>query len=135
MAKPIPICPRCGLPATRTQSPTIGIKNRCVPCGLWSRGSKPLRDEAGHWAFAQLLSARRDAHLHFDPLWKEGYIDKETACVLLAQELGIERNDCRIHLMSAEVARCVPRAVKAIRSSLDLVMRDHDLNRSWQLWE
>lgn len=117
MAKSIPICPRCGNLATQTLKPT-GLKSRCEPCGLWSRGSKPLRDEAGHQAHRALIRARRDAHLYFHPLWKEGLVDRETAYELLAQELGIERDACHMRLMEAEVARRVPRAVKAIRASL-----------------
>lgn len=117
MAKPIPICPRCGQPATQTLTPK-GRKSRCEPCGLWSKGSKPLRDEAGHQAHGARVRARQNAHLCFDPLWKEGLVDRESAYKLLAQELGIERDACHMSLMEAEVARRVPRAVKAIRASL-----------------
>lgn len=117
VVKPIPICPRCGQPATQTLKPT-GLKSRCDPCGLWSRGSKPLRDEAGHKAHIKRLRARQDAHLFFDPLWKEGLVDRDTAYELLAQELGIERDACHMSQMDFEVARRVPRAVKAIRASL-----------------
>lgn len=117
MAKPIPICPRCGQLASQTLKPT-GLKSRCEPCGLWSRGSKPLRDEAGHRAHRARVRARRDAHLFFDPLWREGLIDREVAYAMLAQELGIERDACHMRLMDAEVARRVPRAAKAIRACL-----------------
>lgn len=117
VAKPIPICPRCGQPATQTLTPT-GRKSRCEPCGLWSRGSKPLRDEAGHQAHGARVRARQNAHLCFDPLWKEGLVDREIAYELLARELGIERDACHMSLMGAEVALRVPRAVKSIRASL-----------------
>ncbi|MHB2211492.1 zinc-finger-containing protein [Methylobacterium sp. CM6257] len=117
VVKPIPICPRCGQPATQTLKPT-GLKSRCEPCGLWSRGSKPLRDEAGHRAHITRVRARRDAHLFFDPLWREGLLDRDTAYELLARELGIERDACHMSRMDFEVARRVPRAVKAIRAAL-----------------
>src|SRR5438067_898121 len=97
-----------------------GLKSRCEPCGLWSRGSNPLRDEAGHHAHGARVRARQDAHRFFDPLWKEGLVDRDTAYELLAQELGIERDACHMSLMDAEVARRVPRAVKAIRAYLAL---------------
>lgn len=117
VAKPIPICPRCGQLASQTLKPT-GLKSRCEPCGLWSRGSKPLRDEAGHRAHITRVRARRDAHLFFDPLWREGLLERDTAYELLARELGIERDACHMSQMEFEVARRVPRAVKAIRASL-----------------
>lgn len=117
VAKPIPICPRCGQPATQTLTPT-GRKSRCEPCGLWSKGSKPLRDEEGHRTHGARVRARQNAHLFFDPLWKEGLVDREIAYELLAQELGIERDTCHMSLMDAEVARRVPHAVEAIRAFL-----------------
>jgi hypothetical protein len=117
MAKPIPICPRCGQLATQTLKPT-GLKSRCEPCGLWSRGSKPLRDEAGHRAHITRVRARRAAHLFFDPLWREGRVDRDTAYELLAHELGIARDACHMSQMEFEVARRVPRAAKTIRATL-----------------
>lgn len=120
MPKPIPICPRCGQPATQTLT-LAGRKSRCEPCGLWSKGSKPLRDEAGHQAHGARVRARQNAHLLFDPLWKKGLVDRDTAYELLAQELGIQREACHVSLMEAEIARRVPRAVKAISRRLRVV--------------
>lgn len=122
MAKPIPICPRCGQPATRCETPT-GLKNRCEPCGLWSRGSKPLRDEAGHLAERDRITARRNAHAVFDRLWLEGHLQREVAYVWLAQELGIERDLCHMSLMDTETAQHALKAAKAIRASLEKTIK------------
>nr|WP_157196590.1 zinc-finger-containing protein [Methylobacterium sp. 88A] len=111
------LCPHCGQPAT--QLVTIhGIRNRCLPCGLWSRGNKPLRDETSHRAMRARIVARRNAHTTLDLLWKEGLMDRETAYERLAQELGIERGACHMSKMDVETARRVPPAVKLIRASL-----------------
>lgn len=46
-------------------------------------------------------------------------MDRETAYMRLAQELGIDRDACHMGLMDAEMAKRVPAAVKAIRSRYD----------------
>ncbi|NEU14433.1 hypothetical protein G3T14_20225 [Methylobacterium sp. BTF04] len=111
-----PICPRCGQPAVKVILSSGRHRNRC--CGLWSAGDKPLRDEVGHRAAWELKSARREAHTHFDRLWKEGRLEREAAYVRLAQELGIERDACHMSSMDAEIAKRVPAVVKEIWTSL-----------------
>lgn len=65
------------------------------------------------------IVTRRNAHTaSFDPLWKEGLMDREAAYERLAQELGIEREACHMSKMDVEMARRVPPAVKVIRASL-----------------
>lgn len=91
-------CPKCGYPAraVRTQ---YGQRNSC--CGLWSWGTKPLVDGATH-------EARMAAHAAFDPIWQSGRLSRSKAYKLLAQRLGIAKDDCHMSLMPAEVAARVP---------------------------
>ncbi len=116
-AVPIPICPRCGQPALQRMMPN-GLKSRCEPCGLWSAGNKPLRDEAGDRATWELKSARNAAHQAFDPLWREGLLDRDEAYQRLALELGIDPEKAHMTAMDAETARRVPAAVRVIGAKL-----------------
>lgn len=94
------------------------MKSRCEPCGLWSKGNRPLRDAEEHRARFELRRARHNAHATFDRLWQEGHLAREAAYMRLAQELGIAPELCHMSLMDTETARRVPAAVRAIRASL-----------------
>jgi len=114
---PIPICPSCGQPASQRMSPN-GLKSRCEPCGLWSAGNRPLRDEAGHRAVWDRKNARHGAHQAFDPLWREGLLDRDDAYQQLALELGIDAGKAHMGSMGVETARRVPAAVRSIKARL-----------------
>lgn len=73
----------------------------------------PRRDEAGHRAAWELKSARNAAHAAFDPLWRSGLLERETAYLLLPQEFGITPEEAHMSRIDANIARRVPAAVKA----------------------
>lgn len=113
---PASLRPPCGRPVAQVTLSSGRRRNRC--CGLWSVGDKPLRDEAGHRAAWELKSARNAAHAAFDPLWQSGLLERESAYVLLAQELGITPEKAHMSRMDANIAQRVSAAVKAIQASL-----------------
>lgn len=55
-------------------------------------GTQPL----GRLAGARLRKAKSQAHAAFDPLWRDGEMDRNQAYAWLAGELGIEPEDCHI---------------------------------------
>lgn len=93
-----PICPKCGLAAIRTKT---RYGDRFSHCGLHAGGQHPLVSAETH-------AARNAAHAVFDPLWKRGLVSRATAYKALADALGIDRKDCHMKLMTAEMARRVP---------------------------
>jgi len=103
-----PICPLCDQPATK-QVTRFGLRFGC--CGLWAWGRHPLADRETH-------QARRAAHDAFDPIWRRGLTSRSNAYKLLAQELGITKNECHMKLMNARLARRVPEVATIILEKL-----------------
>jgi hypothetical protein len=60
-----------------------------------------LSDAATH-------EARKAAHASFDALWKSGLLSRGRAYKLLAEAMGMTRDECHMKLMTAEQARHVP---------------------------
>jgi hypothetical protein len=103
-------CPKCGDKPTRTET-RYGPRLDC--CGLWAWGDHPLADMETH-------EARKAAHAAFDTLWKFGTISRGHAYKLLAEAMGLSRDDCHMKLMTAEQAQRVPAIAAQIRRGLDL---------------
>jgi hypothetical protein len=93
-----PICPKCGNEA-RTAMTQYGVRAFC--CDLWSWDCAPLVDAETH-------EARKAAHESFDRVWKERQMSRGQAYRLLADRMGLTREQCHMKLMDAETARRVP---------------------------
>ena len=109
-ARPVPVCPTCGGTATEIRT-RYGIKASC--CGLWSWDRHPLVDKATH-------EARKAAHAAFDPVWRvpdPAYVgfSRSVAYSMLAEELGIPREECHMKMMDKDTALRVPAACAVIR--------------------
>jgi len=69
---------------------------RCEPCQAHV-GCHPDSSEAlGRPANAQLRYARHQAHLRFDPMWKNGNLSRSGAYGWLADRLGIPKHKTHI---------------------------------------
>ena len=101
-------CPTCGNAPKRTDT-RYGLRLGC--CGLWAWGEHPLADAATH-------EARKAAHAAFDTLWKERLIKRGHAYKLLAEAMGMTRDECHMKLMTAEQARRVPAIAARMREEL-----------------
>lgn len=77
-------------------------------CGLWAWGNHPLADQETH-------EARKAAHAAFDPIWHFGMASRGHAYQLLAEAMGLSREQCHMKLMTAEQARRVPAIAAEIR--------------------
>ena len=87
----------------------------CKPCdayvGCHPGSSVPL----GILANAELRQAKRDAHLEFDRLWKEGQITRSKAYIVLARLMLSNPKNTHIGMMTVEqckrvIALCQPLA-------------------------
>lgn len=76
-----------------------------------SDGTLPL----GRLANPALRKAKREAHAAFDPLWKEGSMDRRQAYAWLANEMKLDRFDCHIGLFNCQQCRQVVEIVRAYR--------------------
>lgn len=103
-------CPKCGRTPVRTET-RYGLRLDC--CGLWAWGHHPLADRETH-------EARKAAHAAFDTLWKSGIVNRGHAYKLLAEAMGLHRDDCHMKLMTAEQAQRVPAIADKIRQQLTL---------------
>jgi hypothetical protein len=104
-----PACPKCDQQPKVTHT-KFGWRRDC--CGLWGWGeSAPLVDKETH-------EARSYAHKVFDSLWQSGLVDRSRAYALLAQELGLTRDECHMKIMDKETARRVPAAAHEIGKRL-----------------
>ncbi len=92
-----PTCPKCGKAAKMTKTK---YGNRFFCCGLHSWGGKKLISRENH-------TARKNAHLSFDRIWKEGLMDRSSAYTWLAKQLRIKKIDCHMGLMDTETANRV----------------------------
>jgi hypothetical protein len=97
----IPICPRCGEPATITTT-RLGARADC--CGLRSWDMKPL-------VSMETMEARKRAHATFDPIWQTGAMTRSEAYRRLAVTMGMSRTECHISVMNENQARRVAEVV------------------------
>lgn len=101
-------CPKCDGQPVQTET-RFGLRLDC--CGLWAWGSHPLADRETH-------EARKAAHAAFDPIWKGGLASRGHAYGLLAEAMGLSREQCHMKLMTAEQAQRVPAIADDIRKAL-----------------
>ena len=70
--------------------------------------AKPL----GRLADKELRQAKQAAHAAFDPLWRDNKKKRKAAYTWLAEQLGINVNDCHIGMFDVDMCRRVVAACK-----------------------
>lgn len=98
-------CPDCGRPAWLVGGNAIYPRRpelhskffwRCVPCdsyvGCHPGTTKPL----GRLANEPLRKARMRLHAMLDPLWRSGAMRRNDAYAMLAEGLGIAKQNCHV---------------------------------------
>ena len=103
-------CPKCGEEPVCTDT-KFGLRLDC--CGLWAWGNHPLVDRETH-------EARKAAHAAFDPIWRSGMTGRGHAYKLLAEAMGLSKDDCHMKRMTAQQAQRVPAIAEKIRQQLAL---------------
>ena len=102
------MCPKCGGRPFRAQT-RYGLRISC--CGMWAWGEHPMADAETH-------EARKKAHAAFDPIWRDKLMSRGRAYKLLAEEMGMTRDQCHMKLMTADQASLVPDIAAKIKDQL-----------------
>ena len=108
-----PICPYCGNGAKLAKGDVVygGRADlaslwfwRCVPCSAWVGTHRGTKEPLGRLANGELRTAKRRAHWAFDSLWQKGSMSRGQAYKWLAEELGLDVEEC--HIGEFNLARC-----------------------------
>lgn len=88
----------------------------CDPCKAWVGCHRGTDNPLGRLANAELRQAKSAAHSVFDQIWKRGLMPRYKAYSWLADQLGIDREDCHIGMFDVDTCE---RVVLISRSKLD----------------
>jgi hypothetical protein len=117
------VCTYCGNPARLTSGAEI-YRHRpdlhhlmfwhCYPCDAYvgchkNSDAVPL----GRLANKTLRAWKQSAHAAFDPLWKNGEMKRKDAYAWLAEELGIDVEECHIGMFDEALCERVVQVVKS----------------------
>lgn len=128
------VCPYCGENAEFVNGNRIystpGPWNRlwfwaCFDCLAWvgchkrnhqygRKGDEPF----GILANEELRNAKRHVHRLLDPLWQQKGISRKEAYRVLADAMGISKNDCHVGMFDLERCREAYRALMKVHREL-----------------
>ena len=122
------MCPYCGGRSEYTSSREVyhgkdyGMIYLCRPCEAYVGCHQGTAIPLGRLANAELRSAKMEAHRMFDPLWKDGDMNRHNAYAWLARELGLPTRYCHIGMFDVDqcqkvVEACVSLVNKKFRES------------------
>jgi len=118
------VCPYCAKDTEYVDSKVIygtsyGMIYRCEPCGAHVGTHKKNGEALGSLANGTLRQARKDAHKHFDPMWKKaveaGKAKDEargSAYKWLSSKTSIPPELCHIGMMTEDQCELVINACK-----------------------
>lgn len=69
---------------------------RCAPCDAYVGTHKGTVKPLGRVANATLRTLKQQAHVAFDPMWRDSKMSRSEAYIWLASKLGIPRKKCHI---------------------------------------
>lgn len=115
-------CPYCGTPASIRDSSEIygrsyGLALICArfpTCNSFVGCHVESGLPKGTIANAELREWRKRAHAAFDPVWKDGTMNRHAAYKWLAMQLKIERDECHIGMFNVDMCREVVRRVGSV---------------------
>lgn len=94
------VCPFCGHQVTKVSNAIIygkqygsGMCYKCTHCDAYV-GCHPDGQPLGTLANKETRELRKKCHSIFDVVWKLGGIDRNKCYKILAERLGIPREDC-----------------------------------------
>ena len=79
----------------------------CRSCDAYCGVHKGTDISLGRLANAELRLWKKEAHLHFDALWKQKYLKRRDAYRLLSEHLQIPKEYCHIGMFSVSTCKRV----------------------------
>lgn len=108
-----PTCPYCGKLSEFVKGNVVYAHRRdlwdkpfylCAPCDAYVGCHPNSVNPLGRLANEELRKAKMLAHRAFDPIWREGSLNRRTAYCWLAKRLEIPEAECHIGMF--DVAMC-----------------------------
>lgn len=106
------VCPYCKAATLYVDSAVIygksfGMIYLCKPCDAYCGVHKGTDKALGRLADAELRYWKKEAHKHFDAIWKEGYRERGKLYEQLANHLNIPIEYCHIGMFSIGTCKMV----------------------------
>ena len=104
-------CPYCGNPTELVDSSEIygqaygGMCYYCVPCQAWVGCHKDSTKSLGRLADKNLRKLKHLAHEAFDPIWKDGYMSRSEAYLMLSRAFELPIGQTHIGMFNEELCR------------------------------
>lgn len=103
------LCNYCGGATEYVDSSIVyrrsyGMIYYCRPCHAWVGVHRGTNRPLGRLANAELRHWKKLAHAAFDPIWKNGIMQRSTAYGWLSTQLGTPRD--QTHIGMFDVAQC-----------------------------
>ena len=122
-----PICPECGKESQQATGERIYPHRQdlwhlkfylCEDCNAYVGCHRTTGEPLGSLATEDIRAARREAHAVFDPVWKQGVMQRHKAYSWLAKKLGIKVKDCHIGQFDVETCKRVVNIVHGTHSEI-----------------
>ena len=116
-----PTCPYCGKLSELVKGNVIYSGRRdlwdktfylCAPCDAYVGCHPNSVNPLGRLANEELRKAKMLAHRAFDPMWRDGNLNRRTAYCWLAERLGIEEKECHIGMFDVDMCKKVIQVCK-----------------------
>jgi hypothetical protein len=127
------ICPYCGGKAKWVSGRTI-YPNRpelfaatyyhCAPCKAYVGCHKGTPRPLGTLADAELRRLRLEAHMAFDPIWKDSNVTRTAAYKWLSNQLGITPDEC--HIGKFDLRMCERAIAVCMNANIERCLYDSD---------
>lgn len=106
-------CPYCGNPTRLVDDSLIYGRSYgrkcyiCEPCGAWVGCHKNSDKALGRVANKELRQLKHQAHEAFDPLWKNGYLQRTAAYEVLSAAFALPTEQTHIGMFDEDLCKKV----------------------------
>lgn len=118
-----PICPYCGSTAILADSAMVygtsygnmWICPNFPTCNSYVGVHKRTNEPLGRLANEQLRILKRKCHDAFDPIWQQGKMKRNDVYILLAERMGIPKEQCHFGMFDVEQCKEALKAINSIK--------------------
>lgn len=106
------VCPYCKgntefVDSAEVYGRSFGMIYLCRACRAYCGVHKGTDKALGRVADAELRKLKKEAHLYFDMIWKDGHMKRAETYAALGEYLGIQKEYCHIGMFSPKTCRAV----------------------------